>query len=47
MHLVSVARLLYGYIISNTRVLDAADSSYILIAALMPQDVSFPPTELI
>ena len=34
------ARLLYGYILSNTSVLTAAESSYVLMAGLIPQDVS-------
>ena len=34
------ARLMYGYILSNTNVLTAAESSYVLIAGLIPQDVS-------
>ena len=33
------ARLMYGYILSNTNVLTAAESSYVLIAGLIPQDV--------
>ncbi|KAI4193967.1 MAG: hypothetical protein LQ350_008050 [Teloschistes chrysophthalmus] len=35
-----VARLMYGYILSNTNVLSAAESSFVLIAGLIPQDVS-------
>ncbi|KAL8694416.1 MAG: hypothetical protein Q9218_000908 [Villophora microphyllina] len=35
-----VARLMYGYILSNTNVLTAAESSFVLIAGLIPQDVS-------
>ncbi|MCJ1235300.1 hypothetical protein MMC14_003267 [Varicellaria rhodocarpa] len=34
------ARLLYGYILSNTSVLTAAESSYVLMAGLIPQDVN-------
>lgn len=34
------ARLMYGYILSNTSVLTAAESSYVLVAGLIPQDVS-------
>lgn len=34
------ARLMYGYILSNTSVLTAAESSYVLLAGLIPQDVS-------
>jgi len=33
------ARLMYGYILSNTNVLTAAETSYVLIAGLIPQDV--------
>ena len=35
-----IARLMYGYILSNTSVLTAAESSYVLLAGLIPQDVS-------
>ena len=35
------ARLMYGYILSNTSVLTAAESSFVLMAGLIPQDVSF------
>ncbi|KAI4247764.1 MAG: hypothetical protein L6R40_001350 [Gallowayella cf. fulva] len=34
------ARLMYGYILSNTTVLSPAESSFVLIAGLIPQDVS-------
>lgn len=34
------ARLMYGYILSNTSVLSAAETSFVLLAALIPQDVS-------
>lgn len=34
------ARLMYGYILSNTKVLTAAESSYVLVAGLIPQDVN-------
>ena len=34
-----VARLMYGYILSNTRILSASESSFVLIAGLIPQDV--------
>jgi len=34
------ARLMYGYILSNTNVLSAAESSFVLIAGLIPQDVN-------
>ena len=33
------ARLMYGYILSNTNVLTAVESSYVLLAGLIPQDV--------
>jgi hypothetical protein len=33
------ARLMYGYILSNTNVLTAAETSFVLIAGLIPQDV--------
>lgn len=33
------ARLMYGYILSNTNVLSAAESSFVLIAGIIPQDV--------
>lgn len=35
-----VARLMYGYILSNTRILSPSESSLVLIAGLIPQDVS-------
>lgn len=34
-----VARLMYGYLLSNTNVLTAAESSFVLLAGLIPQDV--------
>ena len=34
-----VARLMYGYILSNTRVLSPSESSFVLLAGLIPQDV--------
>ena len=34
------ARLMYGYILSNTSVLSACESSYVLLAGLIPQDVN-------
>lgn len=34
------ARLMYGYILSNTTVLSAAETSFVMIAGLIPQDVS-------
>ena len=33
------ARLMYGYILSNTSVLSPSESSYVLLAGLIPQDV--------
>jgi hypothetical protein len=36
------ARLMYGYILSNTQVLTPAETSYVLVTALIPQDVSAP-----
>lgn len=33
------ARLMYGYVLSNTQVLNAAESSFVLLAGLIPQDV--------
>ncbi|MCJ1272456.1 hypothetical protein MMC21_000242 [Puttea exsequens] len=35
------ARLMYGYILSNTSVLSPSETSYVLLAGLIPQDV--PP----
>jgi hypothetical protein len=34
------ARLVYGYLLSNTQVLSAAETSFVMIAGLIPQDVS-------
>lgn len=34
-----VARLVYGYILSNTNVLGAVETSYVMIAGLISQDV--------
>ncbi|KAK4959535.1 hypothetical protein LTR28_005297 [Elasticomyces elasticus] len=34
------ARLMYGYLLSNTSVLSAAESSFVLLAGLIPQDVN-------
>jgi hypothetical protein len=34
------ARLMYGYILSNTSVLNPAETSYVMIAGLIPMDVS-------
>lgn len=39
-----VARLMYGYLLSGTNILTQAETSFVLIAALIPQDVS--PTVL-
>ena len=36
----AVAKLLYGHIVSNTTILSPVETSYVLIAALIPQDVS-------
>lgn len=36
------ARLMYGYVLSNTQVLTAAETSFVLVTALIPQDVSNP-----
>lgn len=35
-----VARLMYGHILSNTRILSASETSFVLLAGLIPQDVS-------
>ncbi len=40
-----VARLMYSHILSNTSVLNGADTSFVMIAALIPQDV-WPAFEL-
>lgn len=37
-----VARLVYGYLLSNTSILSAAETSFVMIAGLIPQDVSTP-----
>ena len=34
-----IARLMYGYILSNTMVLSPSESSFVLLAGLIPQDV--------
>ena len=34
-----VARLMYGYILSNTRILSPSETSFVLLAGLIPQDV--------
>ncbi len=39
-----IAKLMYGFILSNTTLLDQAETSYVLIAALIPQDVSYSNT---
>ena len=38
------ARLVYGYILSNTSVLSSAETSFVLIAGLIPQDVRSTPS---
>ncbi|KAF4982018.1 hypothetical protein FZEAL_2268 [Fusarium zealandicum] len=35
-----MARLIYGYVLSNTDVLTQAETSFVLIAGLVPQDVN-------
>ncbi|KAL2126088.1 hypothetical protein VTI74DRAFT_1721 [Chaetomium olivicolor] len=35
-----VARLVYGHVLSNTSVLNAVETSYVMIAGLIPQDVN-------
>lgn len=40
-----MARLVYGYIISNTDILTPVETSFVLIASLIPQDVR-PPVKL-
>ncbi|CAM1510251.1 Fc.00g005860.m01.CDS01, partial [Cosmosporella sp. VM-42] len=35
-----MARLMYGYVISNTSILSPAETSFVLIASLIPQDVN-------
>ena len=34
-----MARLMYGYLLSNTNILTPAESSFVLLAGLIPQDV--------
>jgi hypothetical protein len=34
------ARLMYGYLLSNTGVLNERETSFVLVAGLVPQDVS-------
>lgn len=41
------ARLMYGYVLSNTRVLSPAETSFVLIAGLIPQDVSLFPCAVV
>lgn len=33
------ARLMYGYLLSNEKILDAKETSFVAIAGLIPQDV--------
>jgi hypothetical protein len=40
------ARLMYGYLLSNTGVLDERETSFVLVAGLVPQDVSRSPQVL-
>lgn len=40
-----LARLTYSYVLSNTQVLSAVETSYVLIAGLIPQDVSLAREE--
>ena len=35
-----VARLMYGHVLSNVRILSAVETSFVLIAALIPQDTN-------
>ena len=35
-----IARLLYGYVLSNISLLSARDTSFCIIAGLIPQDVN-------
>jgi len=41
-----MARLMYSYILSNTSVLSSVETSFVLIAGLIPQDVS-PESEVL
>ena len=34
------ARIMYGYILSNTRILSPAETSFVVLAGLIPQDVN-------
>lgn len=36
-----IGRLVYGHVLSNTSILSPAETSFILIAALIPQDCEF------
>lgn len=38
-----IVRLLYGYILSNTAILSPVETSFVLIAAILPQDVRYSP----
>lgn len=38
-----VARLMYSHILSNTTVLNEAETSFVMIASLIPQDACGPP----
>lgn len=35
-----MAKLMYGYVLSNTNILTQTETSFVLIASLIPQDVS-------
>jgi len=35
-----MVRMVYGYILSNTNVLSQAETSFVMVASLIPQDVS-------
>ena len=37
------ARLMYGYLLSNTSILSPSETSYVLLAGLIPQDVRSAP----
>lgn len=41
-----IGRLTYGYVLSNVNVLNQQETSFVLIAALIPQDVSSPGPEI-
>lgn len=38
-----LARLMYGYVLSNEAILGPKETSFVLISGLIPQDVSFSP----